>query len=114
MFEILMIFFIYLISLNIAAFLGVGILSLFFQFKKRSIGSQREKWSQYFDKIEQKGLVTRLHISYMVALCLLATINYYSFFDHSIAYTITLLIAGIFHLSYKYQLNKNHLNRTFR
>ncbi|OOL59434.1 hypothetical protein B1P95_21490, partial [Enterococcus faecium] len=25
-----------------------------------------------------------------------------------------LLIAGIFHLSYKYQLNKNHLNRTFR
>ena len=79
-----------------------------------SIGSQREKWSQYFDKIGQKGLVTRLHISYMVALCLLATINYYSFFDHSIAYTITLLIAGIFHLSYKYQLNKNHLNRTFR
>ncbi len=63
MFEILMIFFIYLISLNIAAFLGVGILSLFFQFKKRSIGSQREKWSQYFDKIGQKGLVTRLHIS---------------------------------------------------
>ncbi|EJY47535.1 hypothetical protein CU011_2125 [Enterococcus faecium] len=50
----------------------------------------------------------------MVALCLLATINYYSFFDHSIAYTITLLIAGIFHLSYKYQLNKNHLNRIFR
>lgn len=43
MFEILMIFFIYLISLNIAAFLGVSILSLFFQFKKRSIGSQREK-----------------------------------------------------------------------
>lgn len=79
MFEILMIFFIYLISLNIAAFLGVGILSLFFQFKKRSIGSQQEKWSQYFDKIGQKGLVTRLHISYMVALCLLATINYYSF-----------------------------------
>ena len=100
MFEILMIFFIYLISLNIAVFLGVGILSLFFQFKKRSIGP--------------KGLVTRLHISYMVALCLLATINYYSFFDHSIAYTITLLIAGIFHLSYKYQLNKNHLNRIFR
>lgn len=70
MFEILMIFFIYLISLNIAAFLGVGILSLFFQFKKRSIGSQREKWSQYFDKIGQKGwlhactLVTWLHYAY--------------------------------------------------
>ena len=114
MFEILMIFFIYLISLNIAAFLGVGILSLFFQFKKRSIGGQREKWAQYFDKIGPKGLVARLHISYMVALCLLAGVNYYSFFDHSIAYTITLLIAGIFHLSYKYQLNKNHLNRIFR
>ncbi|XFE28243.1 hypothetical protein Q5Z34_16130 [Listeria innocua] len=75
---------------------------------------QREKWAQYFDKIGPKGLVARLHISYMVALCLLAGVNYYSFFDHSIAYTITLLIAGIFHLSYKYQLNKNHLNRTFR
>lgn len=35
MFEILMIF-IYLISLNIAAFLGVGILSLFFQFKNEA------------------------------------------------------------------------------
>lgn len=34
MFEILMIFFIYLISLNIAAFLGVGILSLFFSVQK--------------------------------------------------------------------------------
>lgn len=70
MFEILMIFFIYLISLNIAAFLGVGILSLFFQFKKRSIGSQRENGRSILTKSGKKGwlhactLVTWLHYAY--------------------------------------------------
>lgn len=54
MFEILMIFFIYLISLNIAAFLGVGILSLFFQFKKRSIGGNGKNGRSILTKLVQK------------------------------------------------------------
>ncbi|WP_165005184.1 MULTISPECIES: hypothetical protein [unclassified Enterococcus] len=103
MFEILTIFIVYLISLNLAAFLGVAFLTVFLQFKKRGQKSGQENLIRYLDKIGTKGWFLRLNISYMCALGLLAVANYYSFFDHSIAYTITLLIAGIFHLSFKYQ-----------
>lgn len=113
MFEIFTIFSIYLISLNLAAFLGVGILAMFFQLKKRNLNATQEKWHAYLQKIGPKGIVQRLHISYMIALSFLAIVNYNLAFGHSIAYTITLLIAGIFHLSYKYQLNKNKLTNRF-
>lgn len=113
MFEILTVFLVYLFSLNIAAFFGVALLTLFFQIKKRSQGMQQEKWTKYFEKIGPKGLLIRLYVSYMLALSLLAAINYVSFFNYSLPYTFTLLIAGFFHLTYKYQLNKDHLKHTF-
>ncbi len=79
MFEILMIFFYLPYFSEYRCFSGSRYFIPFLSIQKTKHRSQREKWSQYFDKIGQKGLVTRLHISYMVALCLLATINYYSF-----------------------------------
>lgn len=113
MFEIFTIFLVYLISLNIAAFIGVMVLATFFQIKKRNFNPTQEKWQVYLQKIGPKGIVQRLHVSYMLALGILAVINYNLAFHHSIAYTITLLIAGIFHLSFKYQLNKNNLPKRF-
>lgn len=114
MFEILKIFFVYIVSLNLSAFLGVGLLALFFQFKKRSLRNAQAKWSSYLQRIGPKGMVRRLYLSYMIALSALAILNYIFAFNQSIAYTITLLIAGIFHLSYKYQLNKSNLTNQFK
>ncbi|OQO69782.1 hypothetical protein BH747_09505 [Enterococcus villorum] len=113
MFEILTMFFVYLISLNLAAFLGVALLAFYFQLKKRNLNATQEKWQGYLQKIGPKGIVQRLHVSYMIALSFLAIINYNLTFKHSVAYTVTLLIAGIFHLTYKYQLNKNNLTKRF-
>ena len=114
MFEILKIFFVYIVSLNLSAFLGVGLLALFFQFKKRSLRNAQAKWSSYLQRIGPKGMVRRLYLSDMLALSALAILNYIFAFNQSIAYTITLLIAGIFHLSYKYQLNKSNLTNRFK
>ncbi|MDT2836680.1 hypothetical protein P7H50_07225 [Enterococcus durans] len=114
MFEILKIFFVYIVSLNLSAFLGVGLLALFFQFKKRSLRNAQAKWSSYLQRIGPKGMVWRLYLSYMISLSALAILNYTFAFNQSIAYTITLLIAGIFHLSYKYQLNKSNLTNRFK
>ena len=113
MFEILKIFFVYIVSLNLSAFLAVGLLTLFFQFKKRSLQNAQEKWSSYLQRIGPKGMIRRLYLSYMISLSVLAVFNYTFAFNRSIAYTVTLLIAGIFHLSYKYQLNKRKLTNQF-
>ena len=43
MFEILKIFFVYIVSLNLSAFLGVGLLALFFQFKKKKLAKCASK-----------------------------------------------------------------------
>ena len=112
MFEILKILFVYIVSLNLSAFLGVCLLALFFQFKKRSLRNAQAKWSNYLQRIGPKGMVRRLYLSYMIALSALAILTFA--FNQSIAYTITLLIAGIFHLSYKYQLNKSNLTNRFK
>ncbi len=114
MFEILKIFFVYILSLNLSAFLAVGLLSLFFQWKKRSLRHAQASWSSYLQRMGPKGMVRRLHFSYMIALSILAVFNYRFAFDQSFAYTITLLIAGVFHLSYKYQLNKSHFTEQFK
>ncbi|MBF8808699.1 MAG: hypothetical protein IC227_11185 [Enterococcus lacertideformus] len=111
MLEISTIFFVYLISLNLASFLG-GAFSDFLSITKKE-PCYPKKWQNQLQKMELKGIVRRLHVSYMIALSILAIINYNLAFQHSIAYTITLLIAGIFHLSYKYQLNKDHLTKKF-
>ena len=54
MFEILMIFFIYLISLNIAAFLGVGILSLFSVQETKHRGGNGKNGRSILTKLVQK------------------------------------------------------------
>ncbi len=115
MFEILKIFFVYIVSLNLSAFLGVGLLALFFQFKKKSLRNAGAKWSNYVQRIWSKRNSSALiSFSYIIALSILAILNYTFAFNQSIAYTITLLIAGIFHLSYKYQLNKSNLTNRFK
>lgn len=113
MFEILKIFFVYIVSLNLC-FFRCWPFSSFFQFKKRSLRNAQAKWSNYLQRIGPKGMVRRLYLSYMIALSALAILNYTFAFNQSIAYTITLLIAGIFHLSYKYQLNKSNLTNRFK
>lgn len=114
MLEIITVFLVYLFSLNIAAFVSVGILTLFFQVKKRIAHMERPQWNAYFEKIGPRGMLARLYICYMLALGLLDVTNYFSFFNQSMPYTITLLIAGLFHLTYKYQLNKEQLKNKFQ
>ena len=111
MFEIFTIFLVYLISLNIAAFIGVMILATFFQIKKRNFNPTQEKWQVYLQKIGPKGIVQRLHVSYMLALGILAVINYNLAFHHSIAYTITLLIYRNFPFVFQISIKQKQLTQ---
>jgi hypothetical protein len=113
MIEIVTILIVYLVSLNISAFFGVGLLSLFFQFKKKKDQMNKGSWNRYFEKIGPQGLLIRLYISYMFALSILSAANYFVFFDHSLPYSLMLLAAGIFHLGYKYHLNKDQIKQKF-
>lgn len=54
MFEILKIFFVYIVSLNLSAFLGVGLLALFFQFKKEACEMRKQSGVIICNELVQK------------------------------------------------------------
>ncbi len=104
----------FIISIRLSAVLSVGFLMLHFKVKRHLQKMTEEKWQEYFHKIGSKGVFFRIIGYYWMALLLLAYWNMIYFWNDSAPYAITLLLAGAFHLFYKYRTKKQQFQKIIK
>lgn len=106
-------FFIFIISIKIAALASVGLLVVFYKLKQRFRPLTSLEWEAYFQKMTVKKMFISMYLSFFIMLSAIAVIDGFIFWEKNFIYSITLMCAGIFHIVYKYQTNKNQLKKVF-
>jgi Flp pilus assembly protein TadB len=102
----------FIITIRLTGFLSIFLLIAFFQ-QKRKQHTSNEEWESYFTKLGANGILWRLYVCFFVVLCAFAIVYTFYFWHRMWVYGITLILAGVFHLYFKYRLNKEQIRVRF-
>ncbi|MEB5969267.1 hypothetical protein [Enterococcus gallinarum] len=113
MFFIIKTLLLFIVTIRLAGFLSIFLLIAIFQQKRKRQHMTSEEWETYFTKLGTDGFLWRLYGCFFAVLGVFAVINTFYFWHQMWVYGITLMLAGVFHLYFKYRLNKEQIQARF-